>query len=118
MTVEVICLVDVGVGLAEVTEAGPELDVLGNHVAWIQLDENLRNLCYDIAGGIDVARGTITEGNRCLIFLVSWLLISEEEVEIESLERMSHSVGCPSPCLDIVSQRSCLDLTAMLQVQS
>ena len=118
VTVEVICLVDVGVGLAEVTEAGPELDVLGNHVARIQLDENLRNLGYNVAGGIDVAKGTITEGNRCLIFLVSWLLISEEEVEIESLERMSHSIGCPTPCLNIVSHRSCLDFTAMLQVQS
>ena len=29
VTVEVICLVDVGVGLAEVTETGPELNVLG-----------------------------------------------------------------------------------------
>ena len=37
MTVEVICLVDVGVGLAEVTEAGPELDVLGNHGSFWQI---------------------------------------------------------------------------------
>ena len=118
MTVEVICLVDVGVSLAEVTEAGPELNVLGNHVARIQLDENLRNLCYDIASGVDFANITIVEGDAGFILLVGWLLISEEEVEIESLEWMSHSVGCPSPCLDIVSQRSCLDLTAMLQVQS
>ena len=118
MTIEVICLVDVGVGLAEVTEAGPELDVLGNHVAWIQLDENLRNLCYDIACGIDVANIAIAEGDAGFILLVSRLLISEEEVEIESLEWMSHSIGCPTPCLDIVSHWRSLDLPAMLQVQS
>ena len=118
VTVEVICLVDVGVGLAEVTEAGPELDVLGNHVAWIQLDENLRNLCYDIASGVDFANRTIVEGDAGFLLLVSWLLISEEEVEIESLEWMSHSIGCPSPRLDIVRHWSCLDFTAMLQVES
>ena len=118
MTVEVICLVDVGIGLAEVTETGPELNVLGNHVARIQLDENLRNLGYNVAGGIDVANIAIAEGDAGFILLVSWLLISEEEVEIESLERMSHSIGCPTPCLNIVSHRSCLDFTAMLQVQS
>ena len=118
VTIEVICLVDVGVGLAEVTEAGPELEVLGNNVAWIQLNENLRNLCYDIACGVDFANIAIVEGDAGFILLVSRLLLSVEEVEIESLEWMSHSVGCPSPCLDIVSQRSCLNLTAMLQVQS
>ena len=118
VTIEVICLVDVGVGLAEVTEAGPELDILGNHVAWVQLNENLRNLSYYVASGIDVANIAIVEGDAGFILLVGWLLISEEEVEIESLEWMSHSVGCPSPGLDIVSHRSCLDLTTMLQVES
>ena len=96
VTIEVICLVDVGVGLAEVTETGPELDVLGNHVAWVQLDENLRNLCYDIASGVDFTNIAIIEGDAGFILFVSRLLISEEEVEIESLEWMSHSVGCPS----------------------
>ena len=118
VTIEVICLVDVGVGLAKVTEAGPELDVLGNHVTWIQLDENLRNLCYDIASGVDFANITIVEGDAGFILLVSRLLISQEEVEIESLEWMSHCIGCPTPCLDIVSHWRSFDFTAMLEVES
>ena len=74
VTIEVICLVDIGVGLTEVTETRPKLDVLGNHITWIQLDEHLWNLCHDIACGIDGTDIAIIEGNR--IWLLAYLYIA------------------------------------------
>ena len=117
MAIEVVSLVDVGVSLAEVAEAGPQLDVLGDHVAGVELDEYLWDFGYDVASSIDLAHIAIVEGDRSLKLLVCRLLVSEQEVEIESLERMSHSVGSPTPGLDVVSQRSSLNLAAVLEVQ-
>ena len=74
VTIEVVGFVDVGVGLTEVTETRPKLDVLGNHITWIQLDEHLWNLCHDIACGIDGTDIAIIEGNR--IWLLAYLYIA------------------------------------------
>ena len=102
VAIEIVGLIDVGVGLAEVAEAGPELDILCNHVAWIQFDEYLWYFSDGVASGIDVTYMAIIECHRCLKLLVCRLLISEEEVEIKSLEWVHHSICSPSPGLNIV----------------
>ena len=117
VSLEVISLIDVGIGLAEIAEAGPHLDVLGNHVTGIELYEHLGYLGHSIACCIDLAHISVAEGNGGLKLLVSRLLISEQEMEVEALEGMQYSIGGPSPCLYVVGQRSGLDLTSVLEVE-
>ena len=118
MPLEVVGFVDVGIGLAEVAEAGPHLDVLRNHITWVELDKDLGNLCHCVACGIDAAHISVIECDRGLKLLVGRLLVGEEEVEIESLERMHYCVGGPSPRLDVVGKGCSLDFAAVLEVQS
>lgn len=61
--VEVVSVVDVGIGLAEVAEAGPDFQVLGNHVTGVDFDNDLRNLGYDVARCVDLAYIAIGEGD-------------------------------------------------------
>ena len=117
VTVEVVCLVDVGVGLAEVAEAGPEFQFRSNHVAWVKFDEHLWHLCHNIARSVDLSLISIAEHHRCLIFLICRLLICEESVQLKSLERTHHGICCPSPCLYVVCQRCCHNLLTVLQVE-
>ena len=121
-TVEVVGVVDVGVGLAEVAEAGPDLQVLGDHVAGVYFDDDLRDFGYDIACGVDFAHVSVGEGDRGFILLVSWLLVGEEEVQVESLEGAGNDVGGPTQRLDVVGQRGSHDFglsggSLVLQVQ-
>src|SRR5574344_1638203 len=117
VTIEVVCLVDVGVGLAEVAETGPELQFRSNHVAWVKFDKHLRHLCHDISRSVDLTLISVAKPYRCLILLISRLLICEESVQFESLERTHHSICCPSPSLYVVCQRCCHNLLTVLQVE-
>src|SRR5574344_1054605 len=99
VTIEVVCLVDVGVGLAEVAETGPELQFRSNHVAWVKFDEHLWHLCHNITRSVNFALISVAEHHRGLILLICRLLVCEEGVQLESLERTHHGVGGPSPGL-------------------
>ena len=87
MTVEVECLLKVGVGLAEVAEAEPCAEVLGDVILGIQLDEHLRYLLHYLVVGIDAHGLTVAERHAGVIVLIHRLLISEEGVHVEVLER-------------------------------
>ena len=63
VAVEVVCLVDVGVCLAEVAEACPQLYVLRYHIARVEFDKYLGYLCHDVARSIDVAGISVIEGH-------------------------------------------------------
>ena len=104
--VEVISIVDVGIRLAEVTEAGPDLQIIRNHIARVDFHNDLRNLGYNVSGSIDFAHITVGEGDGSLILLVGRLLVSEQEVQVKSLARMRYHVGGPSDGLDVEGKRS------------
>ena len=117
MAVEVVGLIDVGVGLREVAERCPNLQCRCNHIARVKLDEHLRNLSHDVSGSVDFANISAAECHAGLILLVCRLLIGEEEVEVETLERVGNHVCGPSPRLYVVCQRRCLDLAVVLQIE-
>ena len=117
MTVEIVCLVDIGVGLTEVAEAGPEFEFRANHITGIEFHKHLRHFCHDIASGIDLALISVAEFHRCLILLVSRFLICEESMQLKSLERTHHSICCPSLCLYVVCHWSGHNLLTVLKVE-
>ena len=87
MTVKVECLLKVGVGLAEVAETEPCVEVFGDVILGIQLDEHLRYLLHYLVVGIDAHGLTVAERHAGVIVLIHRLLISEEGVHVEVLER-------------------------------
>ena len=77
MAVEVVGLVDVGVGLGEVAEGSPELQFRRDHVAGVELDEHLRHLCHDISCCVDLSLVAACKLHAGLILLVGRFLVSE-----------------------------------------
>ena len=117
MSVEIVGIIDIGVGLAEITEAGPQLDILRNHVTWVKLDEHSWNFSYNVASSIDTADISISEGNRSFILLVCRTLISEEEMNVKSLYRMGNHVSSPADSLYIVSKWCGHNLASVLKIK-
>ena len=110
MAVEVECLLKVSVGLAEVAEAEPSTEVLRDVVSRVKLNEHLRNLLHNLVVGINAHSLTIAERNTCIIVLVHRLLIGEESVHVEVLERIDFGRRCPTQCLDVVDEQHGLAL--------
>ena len=82
LAIEVIGLIDVGVGLAEIAETSPQLDVGCYHIAGIELHNDVRYLGHGVASGIDFSHIAVGKLNRRFVFLVCGALISKEEVYV------------------------------------
>ena len=105
MAVEVERLLKVGVCLAEVAEAEPSAEVLRDVVSRVKLDEHLRNLLHNLVVGINAHSLTVAERNARVVVLVHRLLIGEESVHVEVLERVDFGRCCPTQCLDVVDEQ-------------
>ena len=110
MTIEIECFLKVGISLAEVTEAQPGIQILGDVVSRVQLNKNLRNLLNYHVVGIHTHRLTITERYARIIVLIHRLLIGEECMHVEVLERIDFCRGCPTQSLDIIDEQHGLAL--------
>ena len=115
-SVKVISILNIGIRLAEVTEAGPYLQVFGDVVTRVQFNQHLRNFGYNITGGVDARSRSVTESNPRLIFLVFRALVSKQEVEIKSFERLHNRICCPTDGFNIIAQCCGFDILIIVGV--
>ena len=105
MAIEVEGLLKIGVCLAEVAEAEPCIEILGDVVLGVKLDKHLRNLLDNHIVGIDTHRLAVAERYACVIVLVHRLLIGEEGVHVKILERIDLGRSSPTQGLDVVDKQ-------------
>ena len=105
VTIEIECLLEVGVGLAEVTEAQPSIQVLSDVILRVQLNEYLWNLLHDHVVRIYTHSLAVVERYACVVVLIHWLLIGEEGMHVEVLEWIDLGRGGPAQGLDVVDEQ-------------
>ena len=110
VTIEIECLLKVGIGLAEVTEAQPSVQVLGDVILRVQLNEYLWNLLHYHVVSIYAHSLAVVERYACIVVLIHWLLIGEEGVHVEVLEWIDLGRGGPTQSLDVVDEQHGLAL--------
>lgn len=106
MSVEPKGVREISIGLSEISETAPNGHlVLKESVAWVKLNQDLRNLLNDVACGVQIGGLAIIKLYRHRIILVCWLLVSEKCMEVEAIEWVKLHIRSPSDSLDAVVQR-------------
>lgn len=110
MSIEIESLLKVGIGLSEIAEAELCVEVLCDVILGIELYEYLRNFLYNHIVGIDAHGLSVAKRHAGVIVFVNRLLIGEEGVHVEILERVDLGRCGPAQGLYVVDEQHGLAL--------
>ena len=115
-SIEIIGILDVGISLAKVTEAGPYFQIGSDAITGIQLNQYFRYFRYDIAGSIDTRFRSVAEDHTGFVFFILGALVSEQEMKSKSFERLDDSIRGPADGFDVVAQSRSLNVGRIIRI--